>query len=321
MQTSTRGRRRLRAAVVAVLAAVGLLALAGCMKLDMDLNLSEDDTVSGAMTVAFSDQLAETMGMDPQELWDQAGDEVASDLPEGSSQEPYADGEYTGTTVTFADMPLEELSGTGTDELSITRDGDEYVVQGTMDMTDDTGQMSSLPPGVADSFDVRIAVTFPGEVVETNGTVEGSTVEWRPAMGESTEIFARGEASSGGLGGGFPWWVVGVVVGLAVIALVVFLVVRSNRRSETAERTGTPTATTATGATGDAASPGGTPVPNPYTPGGTQPQPAPPLGQPPVATPGRPPLASPQPTEPPHPAPDRPDAPGAPDDGRPDETR
>jgi hypothetical protein len=327
VQTPSRGRRRLRTAVVAASAAVGLLTLAGCMKLDMDLDLSEDDTVSGSMTVAFSDQLAETMGMDPQELWDQAGDQVAGDLPEGSSQEPYADGEYTGTTVTFADMPLEELSGTGTDEMSITRDGDEYVVQGTMDMTDDTGQMSSLPPGVADSFDVRIAVTFPGEVVETNGTVDGSTVEWRPAMGESTEIFARGEASEG-LGGDFPWWIVGVVVGLAVIALVVVLVVRSNRRSGPAG----PTDATATGA--EAAYPGGTPVPNPYTPGGAPPHPAPPLGQPPVAAPGQPPLAAPQPAEPPHPAPDQPelpsdapedrdapDDPGTPEGGRPDEPR
>lgn len=332
MQTPTRGRRRLRSAVVAVLAAVGLLALAGCMKLDMDMTLSADDTVSGSMTVAFSDQLAETMGMDPQELWDQAGDQVASDLPEGSSQEPYADGEYTGTTVTFADMPLEELSGTGTDELSITREDDEFVVQGTMDMTDDTGQMDSLPPGVADSFDVRIAVTFPGEVLETNGTVEGSTVEWRPAMGESTEIFARGEAS-GGLGsGGFPWWIVGVVVGIAVIALVAVLVVRSNRRSRAAD--GTAGAGPAGGTTGATAHPGGSQVPDPYTPGGTPPQPAPPLGQPPVAAPGQPPLASPQaPAEPPHPAseppdapggtkePEDPGAPGAPGGERPDETR
>jgi hypothetical protein len=324
VQTSTRGRRPLRTAVVAVLAAVGLLALAGCMRLDMDLTLSDDDTVSGTMTVAFSDQLAETMGMDPQELWDQAGDQVAADLPEGSSQEPYADGEYTGTTVTFEDMPLEELSGAGTDELSITREDDEYVVQGTMNLSDDTGQMSSLPPGVADTFDVRIAVTFPGEVIETNGTVDGSTVEWRPAMGESTEISARGEASSGGLGGGFPWWIVGVVVGIAVIVLVAVLVVRSNRRSGTTGAAGT-----AAGA--EAAHPGGSPVPSPYTPGGTPPQPAPPLGQPPVGATGQPPLASPQPTEPPHPAPERPDAPGgapqdpdapgAPEGDRPDETR
>ncbi|GAA1977690.1 hypothetical protein GCM10009718_12650 [Isoptericola halotolerans] len=304
MQTPTRGPRRLRTAAVAVLAAVGLLALAGCMKVDMDLTLSSDDTVSGSMTVAFSDQLAETMGMDPQALWDQAGDDIAGDLPDGSSQEAYADGEYTGTTVTFTDMPLEELAGTGTDELSVTRDGDEFVVQGTMDMSDDTGQMSGLPPGVADSFDVRVAVTFPGEVIETNGTVDGSTVEWRPAMGESTEIFARGEAS-GGLGsGGFPWWIIGAVLGIAVLALVAVLVVRSNRRtSPTADGTAAPgTATAGTAAPGTAtagATPGATPVPDPYTPGGTPPQPGPPLGvqQPPVA-PGTSPEQGTPPTDP-----------------------
>ncbi|WP_277207643.1 LppM family (lipo)protein [Isoptericola croceus] len=291
MQTHTRGRPRLRTATVALLSAVGLLALAGCLKMDMDLTLNEDDTVSGSFTMAFADQLAESMGMDPQTLWDQAGDEVASDLPDGATQEPYADGEYTGTTMSFTDMPLDELSGAGTDELSITRDGDEYVVEGTMDMSDDTGQLDSMAAGMAGAFDVRIAVTFPGEVIESNGTVEGSTVEWRPAMGESTEIYARGEAN-GGLGsGGFPWWIVGVVVGLAVIALVVLLVVRNNRRGRPVTEAMGPGAVT----------PGTTPVPDPYTPGGP-PQPGPPLGQPPLATPGRPPQASPQPpAEPPHP--------------------
>ncbi|MCK0117652.1 hypothetical protein MWU57_11480 [Isoptericola sp. S6320L] len=323
MQTPTRGRGRLRTAVVALLAMVGLLALAGCMKVDMDMTLSEDDTVSGSLVMGFSDELATSMGMDPQQLWDQAGGEIASDLPEGATQEPYADGEYTGTTMTFTDVPIEELSGTGTDELSITREGDEYVVAGTMDMTDDTGQLDSLPGGVADAFDVRLAVTFPGEITDTNGTVEGSTVEWRPAMGESTEIYARGDAG-GGLGsGGFPWWIVGVVVGLAVIALVAVLVVRNNRRDGTAAATGT-----GSYATGPGSHTGGASAPNPYTPGGTPPQPAPPLGQPPVAAPGQPPLASPQPpAEPPHPAPERPDAPGgAPEDPgapgeRPDQPR
>lgn len=240
MQTPTRGRVRLRTAAVALLAAVGLLALAGCMKVDMDMTLSSDDTVSGSLTMAFADELATSMGMDPQELWDQAGGEVATDLPEGATQEPYADGEYTGTTMTFSDMPIEEMSGAGTDELSITRDGDDYVVSGTMDMSDDTGQLNSLPGDVAETFDVRIAVTFPGEITDTNGTVDGSTVEWRPAMGETTEIYARGGAESdsglipgvGDVGGGdgFPWWIVGVVVGLAVIALVAVLIVRNNRR-------------------------------------------------------------------------------------------
>ncbi|MFV2143750.1 LppM family (lipo)protein [Isoptericola sp. G70] len=306
MQTPTRGRGRLRTAVVALLAAVGLFALAGCMKVDMDMTLSDDDTVSGSLTMAFSDELASTMGMDPQELWDQAGGEIASDLPEGATQEPYADGEYTGTTMTFSDMPIDELSGAGTEELSITREGDEYVIQGTMDMTDDTGQLESLPGGVAESFDVRLAVTFPGEITDTNGTVDGSTVEWRPAMGESTEIFARGEAG-GGFGSGFPWWIVGVVVGLAVIALVAVLVVRNNRRPGTAPAGTAPAGTVP---------PGGAQAPNPYMPGGTPPQPGSPLSQPPVATPAQPPVASPQPpAEPPHPASEPPQAPrGAPEE-------
>lgn len=207
-----------------MLAAVGLLALAGCMKIDMDLTLSKDDTVSGSMVMAYSNQLAERMGMEPQELWEQAGRDLQAALPEGATQQPYADDEYTGTEVTFLDMPLADFDAGATGEqLSITRDGDDFVVDGVMDLSG-SQELGAMPEGMEDTFDVRISVTFPGPVSESNGTVDGTTVTWTPAMGETTELHAVGAAK-----GGFPWWLVGLVIGVLVIAVVVVLVVRSNR--------------------------------------------------------------------------------------------
>jgi hypothetical protein len=216
--TPIRGGRRLRTALAAMLAAVGLLALAGCMKIDMDMTLSEDDTVSGTMIMAFSDQLAETMGMDPQELWSQAGSDFESTLPDGATQEPYADGEYTGTEMSFSGMSLDEFdSGTAGDQLSITRDGDSFVVDGTMDLSA-SAEFGPMPDEMGDTFDVRIAVTFPGPVSESNGTVNGNTVTWNPPMGEATELHAVGSAEGGG---SFPWWLVWLVVGVLVVVVVV----------------------------------------------------------------------------------------------------
>ncbi|MEN5075997.1 hypothetical protein ABE437_19425, partial [Isoptericola cucumis] len=231
MNTPTRGVRRLRTALAALLAAVSLVALAGCMKVDMDLTLSEDDTVSGSMIMAFSDQFAETMGMEPGQMWDQAGSELEQGLPEGASQEPYSADGYTGTEITFTDAPIEDFAGTGAEDMSITRDGDEYVVTGTMDLSEGADQLDSMPEGVRDSFDVRIAITFPGAVGDNNGTVEGNTVSWTPQIGEATEIQARGAAEAGS---SFPWWLVGLVVGVLVLALVVVLVVRSRRSAAAA---------------------------------------------------------------------------------------
>ncbi len=294
MNTVTSGGRRLATALAAALAAVGLVVLAGCMKVDMDMTLSEDDTVSGSMVMAFSNQLAESMGMEPGELWEQAGGDLAQDLPEGASQEPYSDDEYTGTTITFSDAPIEDFSGTGGEEMSITRDGDEYVVTGMMDLSEGAGQLESMPEGVRDSFDVRVAVTFPGAVSEANGTVDGTTVTWTPQIGEATEIQARGAAEPGS---SFPWWLVGLVVGVLVIALVVVLVARSHRSAAAGAAAGS--TSTGTGPTAGEQVFGTRPAaaPEPTTPPGAHPTPT--TG--PVPEPLEPPTGDPErrPTDPP----------------------
>ncbi|WP_166844911.1 LppM family (lipo)protein [Isoptericola sp. BMS4] len=225
MTTPTRSPHPLRTALAATLAVVGLLALAGCMKIDTDLTLSEDDTVSGSMVMAYSNQFAEQMGMDPQEFWEQAGGDLNSTLAENSTQQPYSDGEYTGAEVTFLDKPLEDFTirNDAGIQLAITRDGDDYVVDGVMDLSGPDA-LGPMPEDDMDTLALRIAVTFPGPVSESTGTVEGTTVTWTPAMDEVTEIHAVGSAK-----GGFPWWLVGLVIGVLVIAVVVVLVVRSNR--------------------------------------------------------------------------------------------
>ncbi|MFE6968633.1 LppM family (lipo)protein [Isoptericola sp. NPDC057653] len=292
MTTPARGPvRRLRTAIAAMLAAVGILALSGCMKVDLDMTLSEDDTVSGTMIMAVSNSLAETMGMSPGDLWKQAGGELGQDAPKGATQEPYSDDEYTGTKYTFTDAPISDISGTGGEDLTITRDGDNYVVDGTLDLAQGADQLKSLPQKVQDAFDVRLAITFPGAVSDATGTVDGTTVTWTPKIGETTTIHAVGAADAGA--GGFPWWVVGLVIGLVVIGLVVWFVVRNNRR---------PAAVTGT-ASGDAAfaaqaAPGAVPAAGP-TPEEQV------FGAPPATGPVAEPLepeAAPEPTPPPGPS-------------------
>jgi hypothetical protein len=198
----TRPHRRRRTIAAAGLVVAGLAVLTGCMKIDMAFTLSEEDTVSGTMVMALSDEFAESLGMDPQELWDSANegeDSLTEDLPEGATEEPYSDGEYTGVQVTYADQPIADMAS---EDLSITREGDEFVIDGVMDFTDDeAAETGEMPAEILDSFLMRIAVTFPGEVIETNGTVDGSTVTWEPVFGEVTEITARGSAVAGGGGG------------------------------------------------------------------------------------------------------------------------
>lgn len=234
----------------------------------MAITLDDDDTFSGSVVMAFSDELAKSMGSDPQELWDQMGTEMESDLPEGATQEPYAEDGYTGTRITYSDMPVSELDTGAADSLSVVREGDDYVVSGTMDMTGEEFQPESgdatsdeLTRQMMESLDIRISITFPGEVAETNGEVDGTTVTWRPVVGEVNDMSARGSAVAGGAatsddetgsddttddgtsgttdGGqgttdrsssGVPawlWFIIGGVVLLAIIGVVLWLVLRS----------------------------------------------------------------------------------------------
>ena len=237
--------------MAAVLAAAVFL-LTGCMRLDMQLTVQADDTVDGSIVMAFSDEIAEMLGSDPASVWDEMGSEMEGDLPPGATQEPYSQDGYTGTRVTFTDVPLSEMTGAGADELMIWRDGDEFVLEWDMDTSESTGELDGFSESFLGSFDVRVSVTFPGAVSDHNGTLTGRTVTWEPTFGEASTLRARAAASGGGLagaidsvlgdgvlgaegalagGGGFPWLLVlgiAAVVGLGVLTAIVLLA-RSRR--------------------------------------------------------------------------------------------
>lgn len=213
--------------------AAGLaLALTACLKMDMDLEINTEDTIDGSIVMAFSQEfmdMAGSMGDDAEteDMFDEFlnMDVAGEDVPDYATVEPYDDGEFVGQQVTFDGAPLEDF---GTDEmsgLSITRDGEEFVVDGDMDMADSgAGEMGDIPPGMLEGmdFDIRLSITFPGEVLEHNGSLDGTTVTWEPQIGESNEMFARSQDSGAG-GDGFPAWlwiVIGVVVVAGLVALL-----------------------------------------------------------------------------------------------------
>jgi len=307
-----RTRRLLGAAALSTVVVVGL---SGCMKIDMQLELNSDDTVDGTMIMAISKEMAEMMGQDPAAL----AEEMAGDLtpeegdPGEYSQKPYDDGEYVGTEVTITGSSLEAMEGTTseTGELQIVRDGDEFVVSGEMDLSEEAmgGGGEDLGFDLSESFDVRIAITFPGKVSEHDGELSGNTVTWTPKFGEVTPVNARGSAVDGGGGGDLP---IALIAGIAVavlllIGLVLFFVLRGRKKAAPAVATGYPTEGYA-GYTPTAA-PGETYAPAPPAQP-TQAYPQTGYAQPTEAAPYTPPQTPPAP-----PAPPTPPAPPAPPAG------
>ncbi|RIQ12908.1 LppM family (lipo)protein, partial [Jiangella rhizosphaerae] len=220
----------------ALAVAASALLLTGCFKIDMQLDVAENDTVGGEMVLALSrdvSAMAESMGEDPSSMFGEM-----DDLPEGTEVEDYEDDRFVGQRYIFEDVPLSEFSEG--QEFSIVHEGEEIVVTGSLDMTDmnpedmagelgELGGGEELPFGdmdqLMDSLELRVAITFPGEVTEHNGELDGTTVTWTPVPGEVNEISARSADSGGGGGDGIPaWiWILIVVVVLGLAALLFFL--------------------------------------------------------------------------------------------------
>jgi hypothetical protein len=220
-----------------VVAAIVLaLALSACIKLDIELTVKPDDTVEGAVVFAISKDLAELTGQDLDQLL-QGADGLSS--IEGVRTEPYEDDRFVGQRYLFEAVPISQFSGE--ESLEIVREGDTYRVSGTFDLSspDVTGAQDS-PLGtdfagqIMEGAELRIAMTFPGPVIESNGQIDGNTVVWMPAMGESTEVTAVASATSNGEGGGLPvgLWGAAALIAAALITGLVVMVRRTGAVDE-----------------------------------------------------------------------------------------
>jgi hypothetical protein len=178
-------------------AAIALL-LAGCFRVNMDLDVTADNTVSGTAVIAVEESLLELSGQSVDQLF---ADMDLSDLPPGSKAEPYDEDGFVGRQITFDEVPLSEfiendtLSGAASGEdLNIVREGDEFHVTGGFDMSGQEFTGTEIPQQFLDNVEFRISLTFPGPVSSASGDIDGNTVTWEPRVGQNTEIRAVASA-------------------------------------------------------------------------------------------------------------------------------
>ena len=209
---------------LAVLSLLAVVALTGCIRMNVDLTLQPDNTVDGTMVIAIQEGIGESLGMSDNEILEQITSDVGSDI-EGGSQEPYKQDGYVGTKITFEGQSLEQAAtDVGSDSLTITREGDTFIVDGPFD----TGaeEAAEIPAGA----EMTLSVTFPGAVTDHNGTLAGNTVTW-DLTNPPANLHAVGGATTSE---GTPTWVfilLAVVVILGLIAVIAWFAFRS--RSQT----------------------------------------------------------------------------------------
>ena len=237
--------RRVR---IIVVAGAALVLLTGCVKLDVDLTVGDNDTVSGTYIVAVDRSVLQLTGQDADQLYNQlASDFDTADLPEGASAdiEKYDQDNFVGAEITVKDVPISEINNLGgtpaadsTSTFTLTHDGDLYHFRAVIDTSSSAAGESpiSVPDQVTNSAELRVKMTFPGEVTETNGAKSGTSVTWEPKLGTTADLTATANDSGGSSGGGGGGGgnrvlvIIAVIAGLALVAVVLISLLARSRR-------------------------------------------------------------------------------------------
>lgn len=197
-----------------------LFTLSSCYKLEADIEVKEDATVSGKMIIGVSKTLMDQMGEEPESMFEEDND----DYPEGAEVKPWENDDFIGEEVTFEDLTFEAFNDDG-DEFTFEQDGDSFVMElkGSDDMAGgDMGAMGEMFEGMPDP-QIDFRVEFPGDITDHTGPgeVDGNVLTLGLEdieSGEDVRVVADSE------GGGLPVLpLVALLAFLAVIGAAVFM--------------------------------------------------------------------------------------------------
>ncbi|CAM3209207.1 LppM family (lipo)protein [Stackebrandtia soli] len=191
--------RPLRRIAALVLFPVLALVLTGCLRMGVTVEISADDTVTGSYTVTYPEEAMEDG--DPTEGFSEGSEDGSITL---ERYEEDVDGTpYLGVRYLFDDASFEdfaELINRNVDEddaVALTRDGDDINFKVTIPegLGDDSGSSPESEELLANGH-IGISLVFPGEIVETNGTLgdDPRSVSWDMPLAEATDAYAIASA-------------------------------------------------------------------------------------------------------------------------------
>jgi len=227
-------------ALIAILSSC--LLLTSCIKMDVNLIINKDATVSGTMIFAVADSLSE-LGGDTSKDSNLLEDTVNTKA-KGVTESEYKSGGYTGTKYTFDRVPFEDFNKNNSgspDSLNFIKDGNKLTVKGFLDFSNTDSQSTDSSLGawgdqitksISSSFDINIAVKFPVKVLKSTGKIsdDGMTVSWQPKYGDKLDLSTTVELPSG-----FPIVYLAVILGLLGVAILIFIILRKSRKENTEE--------------------------------------------------------------------------------------
>jgi hypothetical protein len=210
-------KNRVRTALVIVACLVGLT---GCVKLDADLKVNSDETVSGTMKIGVDKQLVESSGQSLDKVRQQVESGIKETTTDGVTCKSFEDDKYVGSDCQFDAVPFSKMGSSTGDGVGFRKDGDKFVV------TVKGMNLGNVP--AASHPVVNFKITMPGKILEHDA---GAKVSGRTATYDSLDklgnVSLTSEAS-----GGFPLWalILIIVVLLIAAAAAVFFVLRGRKK-------------------------------------------------------------------------------------------
>ncbi|MFI6269653.1 LppM family (lipo)protein [Micromonospora zamorensis] len=255
--------KALRVAVCLVL----LAALSSCMQLNMGLTVNANDTVDGQLLLTAEKSVLSARNKNIPAAFAELRQNIPA-LPAGE-ETGYEDNKLFGSQISYRKAPL---AGFDTESVKLVRDGDLYRFTLPLDPKKYGGMIAQQNPQQQQAFlklmSFEISVTFPGRVIDSNGTVNGRSVSWRVDSNQDkpSELRAVAEApprssaspAAAGDDGGFPWLLVGggALLLLLLLAAVGVLLVRRRQAATPAAPGPTPPGPTSPGPPVGAPGPG-----------------------------------------------------------------
>jgi hypothetical protein len=224
-----------------ILAAVGMvfvLALAGCVRFQADLSVDDQNRLDGDIVVAVITDDADATPENAREAVEKIEAQLLPELrgADGVTANPYEEDDYVGTRFTLNDTPIAALDGGDADgALKLTRDGDEFTFAGTLDFTPDDEPIDGDDvQGDPKDSGISVAISFPGEILDTNGEVDGTRVTWTTTLEGSVDMRATASAEPAAPSlGALIAIIIGVVVGVLLVILLALVLLRRRQRSNT----------------------------------------------------------------------------------------
>ena len=238
--------------ILAMMMAVAVVfCLSGCIRFKTTATVNKDGTVD--MTVMYAE-----MNMDMGELTGDDGmrDESANDdikeLMDKAKDadwdvKPYSKDDYNGFTATKEGIDLEDLPDEldaldlGFDDFTVEKDGKLYTIEWGNESNESKMSGNGLDNSTITSSGgyCTLIIELPVEPEDENASdvsKDGKKLEW-DMLNMDEPAHVEFKLASAAKGGGFPMWIIGVIIGGVVIiagVIVAIVIISSSKKKKAA---------------------------------------------------------------------------------------